>query len=100
MEQALKEKLEKIVELVYNLMVDPDIDIEYCIPEVATTTESCDVGGEPHLLVKYAEDNYVTRKVRLDKDTMTKSPEAIAAYVTDNIKEFKEEIDGVKLGAG
>jgi len=35
MEKELKEKLEQIVELVDKLMVDPDIDIEYCIPEVA-----------------------------------------------------------------
>jgi hypothetical protein len=56
MEQALKSKLEKIVELVNNVMVDPDIDLEYCIPEVATTAESCDVSGDPYILVKYSED--------------------------------------------
>jgi hypothetical protein len=100
MEQALKEKLEKVVELVNNLMVDPDIDIEYCIRDVATTAGSCDTDCAPYLLIKYSEDKYVNRKFRLDDDSMTKSPEAIAELVTDAIKEFKEEIDGVRLGAG
>ena len=100
MEAALKEKLEKIVELVHNLMVDPDIDIEYCIPEVATSAESCDMGGDPYLLIKYSEDNYVTRKFRLTGEYMQQSPEQIAEVVTDSIKEFKVEIDGTKLGAG
>ena len=53
MEKETKEKLEKVVELVNNAMVDPDIDIEYCIPEVATTSETCDVDGDPYILVKY-----------------------------------------------
>jgi hypothetical protein len=39
MEKELKEKLEAVVELVNNVMVNPDIDLEYCIPEVATTSE-------------------------------------------------------------
>ena len=49
MQPELKEKLEKVVELVYNLMADPDIDIEYCIPEVATTSETCDTTGVPYI---------------------------------------------------
>ena len=32
MEKALKEKFEAVVELVNNVMVNPDIDLEYCIP--------------------------------------------------------------------
>jgi len=49
MQKALKEKLEKIVGLVDDLMVDPDIDIEYCIPEVDTSAETCDVSGDPYI---------------------------------------------------
>ncbi len=100
MEALLQEKLEKIVDLVHNLMVDPDIDIEYCIPDVATTTESCDMGGDPYLMIKYSEDQYVTRKFRLTAAYMQQLPEQIAEIVTDAIKEFKVEIDGTRLGAG
>ena len=50
MEKELKNKLEKIVELVDKLMVDPDIDIEYCIPDVAVTSDSCDVSKDPYIL--------------------------------------------------
>ena len=40
-------------------MVDPDIDIEYCVPEVATTASSCDIHGGPYILVKYVENKYI-----------------------------------------
>lgn len=98
MEQALKEKLTTIVELVNNAMVDPDIDIEYCIPEVATTSDSCDVSGDPYIMVSYAEDKYVTRKIRLTEKYLKNSAEEIANLVTFSIEQFKEEIDGVQLG--
>jgi len=35
-----KEKLEAVVELVNNVMVNPDVEVEYCIPEVNTTAYS------------------------------------------------------------
>ncbi len=98
MEKALKEKLEKIVELVNNAMVDPDIDIEYCIPEVATTSDSCDVSGDPYLSVSYSEDKYVKRKIRLTPKYLEQTPEEITNLVTFSIEQFKEEIDGVQLG--
>jgi hypothetical protein len=98
MEAALKEKLKKVVELVNNDMVDPDIDIEYCIPEVETTADSCDTSGDPYLLVSYAEDKYVKRKIRLSKSNLQKSAEDIANLVTFYIEQFKEEIDSVNMG--
>lgn len=98
MEKALKEKLEKIVELVDNAMVDPDIDIEYCIPEVATTADSCDVSGDPYIAVKYSENKYVERKIRLTEKYLNNTAEEIANLVTFSIEQFKEEIDGVQLG--
>lgn len=98
MEQALKEKLGTIVELVNKAMVDPDIDIEYCIPEVATTTGSCSVSGDPYISVKYSEDKYVARKIRLTDSYMKSSAEEIAKLVTFSIEQFKEEIDSVQMG--
>lgn len=99
MEQVLKTKLEAVMEHVNNTMVDPDLEIDYCIPEVATTTESCDVSGDPYILVKYHEDDYVERKIRLRANYLEKTPEDIANLVTFSIEQFKEEVDSLHYGA-
>ena len=100
MEKETKAKLEEIVALVNNVMVDPDIDIEYCIPEVATTAESCDVDGDPYILVKYVVNEYTqpTRKIRLGRTALLNTAEEVANQVTFSIEEFKGEIDSVEMG--
>jgi len=100
MEKALKEKLEHIVELVNNVLADPDIDIDYCIPEVATTSDSCDVGGVPYIEVKYVVSEYTqpSRTIRLTDKYLRQTPEEIANLVTFSIEQFKEEIDSVEMG--
>jgi len=99
MEKEVKEKLEKVVELVNNAMVDPDIDIEYCIPEVATTSDTCDVSGDPYILVKYvlSEYNVKTRKIRLGRTALLNSVEDISNMTTSSIEEFKSEIDAGQI---
>ncbi|MBT8348412.1 MAG: hypothetical protein HKP62_03060 [Sulfurovum sp.] len=99
-EQETKEKLEAIVALVNNVMVDPDIDIEYCIPDVATTTDSCDVSGDPYILVTYVVSEYTkpTRKIRLTDSYLRNTAKAIANLVTFSIEQFKTEIDSVEMG--
>lgn len=97
MEKELKVKLEKIVELVNNVMVDPDIDLEYCIPEVSTTTDSCDVSGDPYILVKYSEDKYITKKIKLTQTYLNNTPEEVANLVTFAIEQFKGDIDSVHM---
>lgn len=96
--QELKEKLEMIVALVNNAMVDPDIDIEYCIPEVTSTSDSCNILGDPYIIVKYSENKYVERKIRLTGVYIRNSAEVIAKLVTFSIEQFKEEIDSVQMG--
>ena len=100
MKTELKEQLDEIVLLVNNLMVDPDIDIEYCIPEIATTSDSCDVSGVPYILVKYVVSEYTqpTRKIRLTEKYLNNTPEEIANLVTFSIEQFKTEIDSVEMG--
>jgi hypothetical protein len=53
-----KLKLEKLVELVDNLRVDPDVDVNYFIPGVAVTTgkDDRDIGG-PYLEFSYRRDD-------------------------------------------
>ena len=99
-EQETKEKLEAIVGLVNNVMVDPDIDVEYCIPDVATTTDTCDVSGDPYILVTYVVSEYTkpTRKIRLTDTYLKNTAKAIANLVTFSIEQFKTEIDSVEMG--
>ena len=99
-EQELKAKLEQIVALVNNANADPDIDIEYCIPEVATTSDTCDVSGDPYIEVTYVVSEYTkpTRKIRLTSTYLQNTPEEIANLVTFSIENFKTEIDSVEMG--
>lgn len=99
MENALKEKLEKIVEHLDVLMVDPDIDIEYCVPEVATTAPSCDIYGGPYILVKHAENKYIEKKIILSDTYLKKDAEEIANLVTFSIEQFKLQVDATGMGA-
>lgn len=100
MEKELKEKLDKVVLLINNIMVDPDIDIEYCIPEIAMTSDTCDISGDPYILVKYVVSKYTvpTRKIRLGRTYLLNTPEKIADLVTFSIEQFKTEIDSVEMG--
>jgi len=101
MKQALKEKLEKVVELVNNVLVDPDIDIDYYIPEVITengvhTTQSV----EPYVLLKYVVNgtHMQEQKIPLKTTYLTKTPEDLANLVTFYIEQFMEEINSVEFG--
>ena len=100
MEKALKEKMEKIVSLVSNLMVDPEIDIEYCIPEVEVTTQTCDLSKDPYILVTYVVSEYTrpTQKIRLTTKYTNNEAEVIANLVTFSIEQFKMQIDSVEMG--
>ncbi|MDF1880138.1 hypothetical protein JHD50_02275 [Sulfurimonas sp. MAG313] len=88
--EELKQRLDKVVELVTKASVDPDIDIEYF-------NES----DNPHILVTYvvSEYNKPTRKITL-KDTVLSrnSPEDLANQITFAIEEFKGDIDSVGMG--
>ena len=35
-------------------MVDPEIDIEYYIPEMAVTSKTCDLSKDPYILVAFS----------------------------------------------
>lgn len=100
MDKELKEKLEKIVALVGNASVDPDIEVEYCIADVEGTTETCDTSNDPYILVRYIVSNYTqpTRKIRLGSTMLLSTVEEIANQVTASIEAFKTEIDSVEMG--
>ncbi len=101
MEKALKLKLETVVELVNNVMVNPDVEIEYCIPEVATTAATCDVSGDPYIHLKYMANgtHLMEQNIPIKENYLKKTPEDLANLVTFYIEQFTEQIDSVENGA-
>jgi hypothetical protein len=96
----LKERMEEIEGLVNNAMVDVEVDVEYCMPEGEGTSESCDVSGNPYILLTYTEDEYNTRtrKVSLGNTALQSTPEDLTKHVLLAIAEFKDEMDDIKMG--
>lgn len=99
MQAEMKEKIEDIVSLIDNVMVDPDIDVEYNLPFFNTSEEELDDRHKPFILVKYAEDRSIERKIHLRDAHFSQSAQEIANYVTFSIEQFKEEVDSLKYGA-
>jgi len=95
-----QEKLKKVEALVNSTMIDPDIDIEYCIPELGVTSDACGVSEKPHILLTYVEDEYTTRtrKVSLGTTALQSTPEDLSKHITLAIEEFKDEMDDIKMG--
>jgi len=96
--EAIKSKLESVVRLVSSTIVD--IDVDYCIPEVETTAETCDVSGNPYIMLSYSEDEYTTRKrkVSLGNTALQSTAEDLAKHVLLSIEQFKDEIDTIEMG--
>ena len=92
MEKALKEKLEAVVELVNNVMVNPDIEVEYCAPEA---------GKDPCIHLKYnANGTHIMKQnIPLKHHYLEKTAEDLANLVTFYIEQFIEQIDSVENGA-
>ena len=95
-----KERMEEIIGLVNKTMIDVDVDVDYCIPEVETTSRACDISGNPHILLTYAEDTYTTytKKVSLSKTALQSTPEDLTKHVILAIEEFKDEMDDIQMG--
>ena len=99
MNTELKAKLEKIVVLVNDAVVDPEMDLEYCIPEVETTSDTCNVSGNPYILLTYtANENQPTKKVSLGKTALQSTPEDLAKHVVICMEAFKDESDAFTMG--
>ncbi|MCF6244642.1 MAG: hypothetical protein L3J43_06360 [Sulfurovum sp.] len=101
MNKELQEKLEKVVELVNNAMVDPNVDIEYCIPELTITKATRNASVDPYILLQYVvnETHTQNQKIPIKKNYLKKSPEDIANLVTFYIEQFIEQIESVEYGA-
>jgi len=100
MEKETQEKLTKVVSLVNDLMVDPDIDIDYCIPGIEVTLKDCDDhSGDPYILLTYVVSEYTkpTRTIHLGSTALLSTAEEIANQVTFAVEEFKGDIDSVEM---
>jgi len=100
MEKELKKKLQTVVKLVDNAMVDPDINITYHIPEVIETSHKYTETEEPYIAVQYIVGDYTRpeRKIHLNGTYTMHDAEQIANLVTFSIEQFKSGIDSVEMG--
>lgn len=96
-----EEKLEKVVALVNNAMANPDIELEYCIPEASTSTDPFGVSEDPYIHMNYISGgtHIMKQNVRIGPQYLTKTPEDIANLVTFHLEQFIEEIDSIEYGA-
>lgn len=101
MNQEIQEKLEDVVDLVSKVLIDPDIELDYEIPDVAMTGENADVSGDPYILLKYTmgETHTMNQKIPIKKIYLKKTPQDLANLVTFYIEQFIEQIESVEYGA-
>ncbi len=101
MTQEIQEKLENVVDLVDKVLTDPDIELSYCIPDVAMTTENPNVSGDPYIHVKYMANGTTLHEqnVPIKHNYLKKTPEDIANLITFYVEQFTEQIDTVEYGA-
>ncbi len=100
METAVKVKLTKVVELVDQMLANPDVELDYYIPGVTceeTETETC----EPYILLTYIlnEDHSQKQKIPIKKNYLNKTPQDIANLITFFVEQFIEQIESVENGA-
>lgn len=98
--EKLKVRMKEIVQHVNDAMIDVDVDVEYCIPELGTSTETSDVSGNPYILLTYSEDEYNTRrrKVSLGNTALQSTLDDLTKHVLLAVAEFKDEMDDIQMG--
>ncbi len=101
MHAEIQEKLEDVVDLVSKVLVDPDIDLDFEIPDVAMTGENADVSGDPYIVLKYTlgESHVQKQKIPIKRNYLKKTPEDLANLITFYIEQFIMEIESVEYGA-
>ncbi|MCK5678438.1 MAG: hypothetical protein KAH72_08195 [Flavobacteriaceae bacterium] len=101
MQSELIEKLEDVVDLIDHAVSNPDIELSYCIPDVAMTADNANVSGDPYIHLKYMSNGTHTmeQNIPIKKNYLKKTPEDIANLVTFYIEQFVEQIDSVEYGA-
>lgn len=101
MTAEVQKKLEDVVELINKNLTNPDIDLEYCIPDESIAKDNPDASTDPYMLLTYIPNGTHTmkQKIPIKKVYLKKTPEDIANLVTFYIEQFVEQIDSVENGA-
>jgi hypothetical protein len=100
-----KEKLQKVVEIIDNVGVNPDVMVDYFIPGVLVT-EGADGSGDsggPYVQFTYASasdsSNPHVQHMPLTHGYLEKDAEDLANLITFSLERFMEEIDSRQYGA-
>ena len=93
MQAQIREKLSQVIDLVNNVLVNPDISLDYSIPEESTE--------DPYVLLKYTmnESHVQEQKIPIKKNYLKKTPEDLANLITFFIEQFTEQIESLENGA-
>ncbi len=84
------QKLEDVVRLLKYDKSDPDIDIDYCIPEVTITSKECDVWDQPYVIIRYNidENNVPWKIIRLTEHYLEYPADKIVNLINFTIEQF------------
>lgn len=95
------EKLQAVVGIIDNASINPDVKIDYYIPDVLTTVERRNMSDDPYVQFTY-EANGQSPQVQympLKDNYLQKTPQDLANLITFSIERFAEEIDSTFYGA-
>ena len=93
MREQIKTKLTQVIELVNNVLVNPDINLDYFIPEESTQ--------DPYVLLKYTINGTHIQEqiIPIKRNYLKKTPEDLANLITFFIEQFTEQIESTENGA-
>lgn len=94
-----QEKLQTMIRLVNNMSIDPDVQIDYYIPDVLTTVDKTGDFNDPYVQFSYDCDGIHTQHFPLKKTYLEKTPEDLANLITFSLEQFTGEIDARQYGA-
>jgi len=97
---AYQEKLKKLVGLIEDISIDPDVNVDYFIPGVAVTAEGGKgESGGPYIQFSYESGGQHVQHMPLTQSYLEKTPEDLVNLFTFSLERFKEEIDSRQYGA-
>lgn len=94
-----KAKLQKVIGLIDNIAVDPDVSVEYFIPGVLVTVASGNSESSgPYIQFTYGKgsENPWIRRMPLKQNYLQKTPEDFVNFITFTLERFIEEIDSLE----
>ena len=95
------ETLETAIGIIDSMSVDPDVQIDYYIPEVLMTVDSRDATNDPFVQFTYIANDHTpqVQYMPLKDNYLQKTPQDLANFITFAVEQFTEEIDSTFYGA-